>query len=208
MDGVGLAKLAGVKAPPADLADRLWEVADRALQQGSDLRVDELSELTGVPRATLYYYFSGRDDVAAFLLAQQVQRGTERIAEAARTPGTAAERLAAVVRAMLDTMAQHPALCTRLLGGMVSNLSGAQLIAEVDRTIMAPVRELLREAAADGELTVTDPSTTTLALVGAVSTVAMVRTLSGDFDPVVVADQLIPQVLEGLRPRSRPRTRR
>jgi AcrR family transcriptional regulator len=196
-----------VKAPPPDLADRLWAVADRALQQGSDLRVDDLSELSGVPRATLYYYFSGKDDIAAFLLAQQLQRGTERIATAARSSGTAAERLAAVMRAMLDTMAEHPALCTRLLGGMVSNLSGAQLIAEVDRTIMAPVRDLLREAAADGEFVVTDPTTTTLALVGAVSTVSMVRTLSGAFDPVEVADQLIPQVLDGLRPRAKPRSR-
>jgi AcrR family transcriptional regulator len=198
----------GVKAPPADLADRLWAVADRALQHGSDVRVDDLSELSGVPRATLYYYFSGKDDIAAFLLAQQLQRGTERIADAARTKGTAAERLAAVMRAMLDTMAEHPALCTRLMGGMVSTFSGAQLIAEVDRTIMAPVRDLLTQAAADGELVVTDPSTTTLALVGAVSTVAMVRTMSGGFDPAAVADQLIPQVLDGLRPRPAPRSRR
>jgi TetR/AcrR family transcriptional regulator len=197
-----------VKAPPADLAERLWAVADRALQQGSDLRIDDLSELSGVPRATLYYYFSGKDDVAAFLLAQQLQRGTERIAEAARSAGTAAERLAVVVRAMLDTMAEHPALCTRLLGGMVSTFSGAQLIAEADRTIMAPVRQLLTEAAADGELVVIDPSTSTLALVGAVSTVAMVRTLGGGFDPAEVAEQLIPQVLDGLRPRPKPRSPR
>jgi TetR/AcrR family transcriptional regulator len=197
-----------VKAPPADLAERLWVVADRALQQGSDLRVDDLSELSGVPRATLYYYFSGKDDIAAFLLGQQLQRGTERIAEAARTTGTAAERLATVMRAMLETMAEHPALCTRLLGGMVSTMTGAQLIAEVDRRIMAPVRDLLSEAAADGELVVTDPATTTLALMGAVSTVAMVRTLSGEFDPVEVADQLIPQVLDGLRPRTQRPSRR
>jgi AcrR family transcriptional regulator len=189
-----------VKTPPAELAERLWEVADRALQQGSDLRVDDLSELTGIPRATLYYYFSGKDDIVAFLLAQQLERGTDRIAQAARTRGTAAERLAVVVGAMLDTMAEHPALCTRLMSGM-STLSGAQLIAEVDRRFMAPVRDLLAEAAADGELAITDPSTATLALVGAVSTIAMVRTISGTYDPAEVASQLLPLLLDGLRPR-------
>ena len=188
-----------VKTPPAELTERLWEVADRALQQGSDLRVDDLSELTGIPRATLYYYFSGKEDIVAFLLAQQLERGTDRIAQAARTRGTAAERLAAVVRAMLDTMSEHPALCTRLMSGM-STLSSAQLVAEVDHTIMAPVRELLAEAAADGELAVTDPSTATLALVGAVSTIAMVRTMTGTYDPAEVASQLVPLLLDGLRP--------
>jgi AcrR family transcriptional regulator len=187
-----------VKTPPAELTERLWEVADRALQHGSDLRVDDLSELTGIPRATLYYYFSGKDDIVAFLLAQQLERGTDRIAQAARTRGTAAERLAAVVRAMLDTMSEHPALCTRLM----STLSSAQLMSEVDHTIMAPVRELLAEAAADGELAVTDPSIATLALVGAVSTIAMVRTMSGTYEPAEVASQLVPLLLDGLRPAS------
>jgi AcrR family transcriptional regulator len=190
-----------VRAPPPDLAERLWEVADRALQQGSELRIDELAELTGVPRATLYYYFSGKDDVVGFLLAQQLQRGTDRIAKAVRSRGGAAKRLEAVLRAMLQTMAEHPALCTRLMGGMISDLTGAQIMAEVDRVIMGPVRDLLTEAAAEGELVVTDPSIATLALMGAVSTVAMVATLSGTYDADDVGDALVPQLLDGFRPR-------
>ena len=70
---------------------------------------------------------------------------------------------------------------------------------------MAPVRNLLSEAAEHGELVVADPSTATLALVGAVSTVAMVRTMNGTFDPAEIADQLVPQVLDGLRPRTEHR---
>ena len=185
-----------MKAPPAELAERLWDASDEILKPGADMRIDDLAALVGVPRATLYYYFSGKEDIVAFLLAQQLERGTDRIAQAARTRGTAAERLAAVVRAMLDTMSEHPALCTRLM----STLSSAQLMSEVDHTIMAPVRELLAEAAADGELAVTDPSTATLALVGAVSTIAMVRTMTGTYDPAEVASQLVPLLLDGLRP--------
>ena len=102
---------------------------------------------------------------------------------------------------MLQTMAEHPALCTRLMGGMSSELTGAQLMAEVDRVIMAPVRDLLSEAAEDGELIVHDPSVASLILMGSVSTAALVRTLSGDYDPEATADQLIPQLLDGFRPR-------
>jgi AcrR family transcriptional regulator len=190
-----------VRSPPPELAERLWDVADRALAQGGELRIDELAELTGVPRATLYYYFSGKDDVVGFLLAQQLQRGTDRIARAVRGRGSAAKRLEAVLRAMLQTMAEHPALCTRLMGGMISELTGAQLMAEVDRVIMAPVRDLLSEAAEDGELIVHDPSVASLVLMGSVSTAALVRTLSGDYDPEATADRLIPQLLDGFRPR-------
>jgi len=65
-----------VKQPPPELAERLWEVSDRFLALGSDVKVDELAEMSGVPRATIYYYFSGKDDVMAFLLTQKVEGKT------------------------------------------------------------------------------------------------------------------------------------
>jgi len=191
-----------VRTPPAELAERLWNVADRALQQGSDLRIDDLADLTGIPRATLYYYFSGKEDVLVFLLTQQLDRGTETIATAARSEGGATLKLEAVLRAMLRTMAEHPALCTRLMGFVANGPAGAQLMGDVERTMMAPVRDLLTEAGAAGELVVTDPTDTTLALIGAVSTIAMVRTAAGSYDPDDVADRLIPLLLNGLVPRS------
>jgi AcrR family transcriptional regulator len=171
------------------------------LEPGTDLRIDDLSELTGIARATLYYYFSGKDDVLAFLLAQTLERGTESVARAAANEGSAAERLEAVLRAMVATMAEHPSLCTRLMGAMSNGVTGAQLMVEVERTLMAPVRDLLVQAQASGELVLADPTDTTLALMGAVSTVAMVRTATNTFDPVKVADSLVPQLLDGLRPR-------
>jgi AcrR family transcriptional regulator len=191
-----------VRTPPAELAERLWNVADRALQQGSDLRIDDLADLTGIPRATLYYYFSGKEDVLVFLLTQQLDRGTETIATAARSEGGATLKLEAVLRAMLRTMAEHPALCTRLMGFVANGPAGAQLMGDVERTMMAPVRDLLTEAGAAEELVVTDPTDTTLALIGAVSTIAMVRTAAGSYDPDDVADRLIPLLLNGLVPRS------
>ena len=192
-----------MKTPPAELAERLWAVADGALQRGGEIRIDDLAELTGVPRATLYYYFSGKDDILAFLLAQQLQRGTETIAAALHRRGGAAERLHAVLRAMLRTMAQHPALCTRLMAVVANDVGGAQLMAEVERTLMAPVHDLLVEAQDSGELVVRDPTDTTLALVGAVAIIAMIRTATNTFDPDQVAERLIPQFLDGLRPRDR-----
>ena len=190
-----------MKAPPADLAERLWAASDQILKPGVDLRIDDLAALTGVPRATLYYYFSGKDDVLEFLLAQKLQRGTTSIAAAVDTPGTAIERLTAVLRAMLQTSAEHPELCTRLLGPMSNDGTSGQLMNEIEQTLMAPVRALLTEAQDAGELALVDAADTTLALVGSLVIVAMVRTTRGTFDPDEVAEWWIPQVLNGLRPR-------
>jgi AcrR family transcriptional regulator len=190
-----------VKAPPAELAERLWEVSDQILAPGTDMRIDDLAELAGVPRATLYYYFSGKDDVLSFLLTQKLQRGTAAITAAAHGPGDTVQRLTAVLRAMLHTMAEHPELCTRLLGAMINDGTSGQLMIEIERTLMAPVRDLLAEAQAAGELVLGEPSDTTLSLMGAVAIVSMVRTAANTFDPDEIADWLIPQFLNGLCPR-------
>jgi AcrR family transcriptional regulator len=194
-----------VKQPPADLAERLWEVSDRFLALGSEVKIDELAELSGVPRATIYYYFSGKDDVMSFLLAQKVERAGVIIAEAASGPGTPTDRLARVFRAMLHQMADHPALCTRLMCWM-SSAAAEQLVIEAQGAFMAPVREAFAAGQAAGEFPGIDPVDATTAVMGALAMVAMRHTVNGDFDPDAVADTLIPVLLEGLgrRPVNRP----
>lgn len=191
-----------VKVPPPELAERLWAVSDEVLAPGTDMKIDDLAALAGVPRATLYYYFAGKDDVFAFLLAQKLQRGTAAVAAAAQESGDAEHRLRAVLHAMLRTLAEQPELCMRLLGAVIDQGNGGQLMAEIERTLMAPVRELLTEAHDTGELMVPDPSSTTLAMMGAVAIVAMVRTASNAFDPDETARALIPLFLDGLRTRA------
>jgi len=190
-----------MKVPPPDLAERLWAVSDEVLKPGAEMRIDDLAALAGIPRATLYYYFAGKDDLFAFLLAQKLQRGTAAIAKAAASRGSALDRLGAVLRAMLSTMSDHPELCTRLLSYMIDAGTSGQLMQEIERTLMEPVRELLVEGRDAGTLNVADPNNTTFALMGAVSVVAMVHTARGDFDPNKIAKWLVPQIVDGLRPR-------
>ncbi len=187
-----------VKQPPADLAARLWAVSDQVLALGNDISVDGVAELTGVPRATLYYYFSGKDDVMAFLLSQNVEHASPAVADAAAGAGSPADRLEAVVRAMLHKMAEHPALCTRLLCWMASS-GGEQQVIEAQGSLLAPMRALVAEGQAAGDFAEIDPIDATTALMGAVAMVAMRHTVNGDFDPDRVADTLIPRLLDGLR---------
>ena len=187
-----------VKVPPPELEERLWAVSDEVLKPGPEMRIDDLAALAGIPRATLYYYFAGKDDLFAFLLTQKLRRGTAAISEAAATSGTVVDRLTAVLEAMLATMAEHPELCTRLLGSMIDAGTGGELMLEIERTLMAPVRDLLVEGRDSGQLVLDDPTNTTLALMGAIAVVAMVHTARGDFDPQAIGAWLIPQTLDGL----------
>ena len=57
-----------MKKIPEDLADKLYSVSDRFLAQGQDVRIDQVAADVGIPRATLYYYFSGKDDLVTFLM--------------------------------------------------------------------------------------------------------------------------------------------
>jgi AcrR family transcriptional regulator len=188
-----------VKQPPAELAERLWQASDEFLGLGYEARIDDLAELSGVPRATIYYYFSGKDDVMAFLLAQKVERASAVVAEAAAATGAARDRLRGVLRAMLHQMADHPSLCTQLLCWMSTSTAGEQQVIEAQGSLLAPVRALLAEGQATGEFAETDLVDTTTALMGALMMVAMRHTINGDFDPAAVADSLIPRLLEGLR---------
>jgi AcrR family transcriptional regulator len=190
-----------VKRPPADLAERLWEVSDQFLALGSEVKIDELAELSGIPRATIYYYFSGKDDVMSFLLTQRVERATVAIIRAASGAGTPSDRLRRVFRAMLHEMAAHPALCTRLMCWM-SSAAAEQFVIEAQGGLMAPVRALFAEGQAAGEFPDIDPVDATTAVMGALAMVAMHHTVNGDFDPDAVADSLIPCLLEGLGRRS------
>jgi AcrR family transcriptional regulator len=186
-----------VKQPPADLAERLWQVSDQFLALSSDVKVDELAELSGVPRATIYYYFSGKDDVMSFLLAQKVERAGVVLAGAAAGEGRPIERLERVFRAMLHQMADHPALCTRLMCWMTTS-TAEQLVLEAQNALLAPVRTLFMEGQAAGDFPDLDPIDATTAVMGALALVAMRHTLNNDFDPDAVADTLIPTLLNGL----------
>jgi AcrR family transcriptional regulator len=186
-----------MKQPPADLAERLWQVSDEFLALSSEVKVDELAELSGVPRATIYYYFSGKDDVMSFLLAQKVERASAVVAEAAMGDGRPIDRLERVFRAMLHQMADHPALCTRLMCWMTTP-AAEQLVIEAQNALLAPVRALLLEGQAAGDFPDLDPVDATTAVMGALAMVAMRHTLNNDFDPDAVADTLIPCLLDGL----------
>src|SRR5689334_18000322 len=92
------------------MAAKVMAAAPLFAERGLDgAPMSDIAEVTGIPRATLYYYFEGKEAVFACLCGLVLDRFEEVIPAALSEPGPAAERLGRVVRAQLGLCAEHPA---------------------------------------------------------------------------------------------------
>jgi TetR/AcrR family transcriptional regulator len=163
-----------MRVVPEGIAERLDAAARVFADHGFDqTRIEDVAEATGVPRATLYYYFAGKEDILAWLLRLMLEEVGAAVADAAGGPGTARDRMEAVVRAKIDVMARHPATCRALMADLGRAGRIPEIAAAIQEAFHQPVRRLLAEGEADGSLRpVGDPETTASAVYGAVTTAA------------------------------------
>ena len=190
-----------MRVVPDGIAERLEAAAQVFADHGFDqTRIEQLAEATGIPRATLYYYFAGKEDILAWLLRRMLVEMAEAVAGAAAGSGTARDRLEGVLRAKLEVQARHPATCRALMADLGRAGRIPDIAAAIQAAFHQPVRRLLAEGEADGSLRpVGDPETTASAVYGAV-TMAGAHYLVADYrlDPDRVAAEVTTFVLAGL----------
>lgn len=187
-----------MKTPPPDLARRLVASGDAILGGGADVRLEEVASAMGVARTTLYYYFSGRDDLVSFLLAEHIKHGAELISQAIDGPESPAAKLRQVTTALIQFLGQHPSLCTGLLASLGAMGRMDEVLATNEALIVAPVRGLITEGMAAGELRAGDPGDVASAILGGLLLVVLSRTLQGrDVSSDDVADDIADQILRG-----------
>jgi AcrR family transcriptional regulator len=188
-----------MKRLPDDIAAKLLEASSQLTGKGLNVSVDEVAQMADIPRATLYYYFSGKDDLIGFFMHDKLTRLADAIGKASAEQGPAPERLAGVMRAILHALAEHPALCVELPVALKESGDYEQVVASAERIVIAPLRELLIEGKATGEFTVPDVDTATIALMGALNMVGMMSIVrTGSLDAERVAEVLVPQLLQGI----------
>ncbi len=192
-----------MKKLPEDLANKLLD-ASHQMPEGSgfDVSVDEVARMADIPRATLYYYFSGKDDLVDFYLNDLMDRTRAAIQKAAAFEGTTAERLATVMTAVIGAFAEYPKMCLELPGAIKAGQDHAVLMANMDRSVMEPFREVLIEGRGAGELSFTDVEVAADAIMGALHMVSMkALIMNGTLDAQETADAVVPQLINGLLPR-------
>ena len=191
-----------MKKLPEDLAQRLIDVSDQFRGTGFDISIDEVATAADVPRATLYYYFSGKDDLVSFFVNEKLDRVHTTVQKAAASEGTPTERMERVIHELTKAMIEYPVLCMELPIAIRRQDDFSDVVLHADRTVSAPLRELLIEGRATGEFEFDDMDVVITGLGGAVMQVAMVEVLrSEEPDAEGVAEALAKGILRGLSAR-------
>jgi AcrR family transcriptional regulator len=191
-----------MKRLPQDISQKLLEASEKLSGTNLDVSIDDVAQLADIPRATLYYYFSGKDDLIGFFLSDKLNRASVAVQKAIASEGTVVERLELTLGSVMQAMAEHPTLCTEMPAAIKEAGKFADVVNGADRLMLAPFRELLIEGKATGDLVIGDVNTAAIALLGAVNMVAMFQLVqTGTIDVDTTNDELIPQLIRGLLPR-------
>ena len=194
-----------MRQPPPAMAAKLMSAAELFAERGLDgTKTEDIAAVTGVPKATIYYYFEGKEQVLAFIFEVVLDAVREAVETAIDGPGTAADRLRAVVANHLQVFAAYPHASQALH----FDLGRAARLTEISRRTNAsfidPVTALLAEGRDDGSLRPgRHPRLTAVAVLGAISTAAIHVTALDPGHPVEGLDAVIlPLVMDGLTPRA------
>jgi len=188
-----------MKTPPADLAERLLGASEQVLFGDPPPRLEDVARLVGASRATLYYYFSGRDDLLTFLLTAHARRGAETVRNAIGPDDPPELRLRTMVAAMVEYLGHHPGMCAGLLAALGATGRMSEVLQTNDTWIAAPLRELLAAGREIGAFAIDDVADAANALLGGVLLGVLGRSMSGaDATDAVFQRHLTEQVVRGI----------
>jgi TetR/AcrR family transcriptional regulator len=192
-----------MKPVPVELSDKLMASASSAATgPGLSMSMDDLATASGVPRATLYYYFSGKNDLVSFYVGVMMKRMRDAVAEGLVHEGTPTEQVETIVRAVLRTFAAYPRMCVEMSDAVGDMVDHAQVMADMQVGIILPAVGIISDGNASGEFEAPDPQLAVVALMGALHNVATMDILTtGRFDADARADAMVPLLLRGLQPR-------
>lgn len=199
-----------IRPLPDELADRIDLAAPVFADNGLDAtRIDDLAKATGIPRATLYYYFPGKEHILAHLLSRTLRQMTATLSDVAAEPGTGRERLARLVRAHLVFIGEHGPTYRLLFAELGRAASLVDIAAGVDVAILSPIRQALRDGHNDGSLHIDDVSAAASVVYGAVLVTGMQHLLLGTSgDLANRADAISNVILRGIGGQRKPRQSR
>jgi len=183
-----------VRTPPPALAQRLVSVSEQVLRPDQDLRLEDVAALVDSKRATLYYYFSGREDLIAFLLTEHLAAAAHAIETASAAHSSPAGRLRSAVAALVGFLGEKPGVCAGLLSFAGAAGRMASVLAAQDSMVAEPIRNIL----AAGPFDVDDPRDATNAMLGAAMIATIDRWYRGKASTPAFQRRLTEQIVRGV----------
>jgi AcrR family transcriptional regulator len=188
---------------PTAVAGKLYAAAELIATKGlENTKIEEIASASGVPKATLYYYFTGKDDILAFLLRDSLGELADEVAHAADSPGRGSERLAAVITAQIAHTMNRPGTSRALVGDLGRAIRLPELTSAVQQAFYEPLARVLQAGAEDGSLKIVgDPQSDAISIFGAMMMTALLHNvIASEKTEHEVAQQVIDLIMNGLAP--------
>lgn len=188
-----------VRDVPAGIGEKLLSAADELGNRFTRVSMDEIARTSGVPRATIYYYFSGRDELLVHVTSLALDELTAEAQQVVVGLGSALERLRALVRCNMHHLHNHRA-ASELLFAYLGAAGLQDVTTRIKVGILDPIEALLAEGFADGSIRdIGDAGLTATAIFGAILVVGLQDLyLTGALDADAVTDRLMSIFLAGL----------
>jgi AcrR family transcriptional regulator len=183
------------------MRDKVLVAADLFAERGLDAtKMEDVATVTGIPKATLYYYFESKEEILGLLFTEVLDEVGRVIGDAVSGDSDAAQRLSAAVGAHLGVFERFP-MASRALQFDLGRAARMPDMAErVRSAFIEPVHDLLVEGAADGSLQPVDhPWVVAGAILGAITTTGMNSITAGSRRrSKQVTDDLVGFILKGV----------
>lgn len=190
--------------PPA-VAEKLYAATDLIAARGlQKTKIEDIATASGVPKATLYYYFKGKDDILAFLFRDSLDALARDVASAADAPGPGRDRLAAVIEVQVAHTMNRPATAQALVGDLSRAIRLPELASAVQEAFYEPIARVLQAGADDGSLrSLPDPQSAAITIFGAIMMTAVLHNvINSEKTQGEVADEVMHLIENGLAPSS------
>lgn len=184
---------------PSHIAERLPAAAAVFARDGVDhARMAEIVDATGIPRATLYYYFEGKEDILCHLVRYWLEMLADTVRSAATGPSQWS-RLENVIAAQVDAMILDSATTQVVMANLGRVAQLPEVASELERAIYQPLADILADGVRDGSFDVVDPQTTAVAIAGAMSLPVIHDLAAGQTpDPRTLTESILRFVRQGV----------
>lgn len=135
---------------PAELDAKLRSVAQVHAARGAQISLAEVSQDTGIPRATLYYHFKGRTELLTHLVSHVLTENRDTIAKALAGVDDPLERLILTVQTQYAFLTSQPETCSALLTNLGSFGDLGALARQVHEAFHDPVSSIIEAGQASG----------------------------------------------------------
>ena len=180
-----------------DQADKILSAATRLFgsHRFHEVRMEDIAAEAEVGKGTLYRYFADKEELYRAMLGRSADRWMARVQEIVAGPGTARERLEALVAGAIEHFDAEPHLLELIQRAEVMAEAGAAFPWQEPREVMPRlVRRLLAEAADEGAFRVRDQDVAVCLLLGGLRAVIRIGKRPR---PTDLARRIVDNLLDG-----------